>query len=92
MTEGNRQPVSFCSALSQLGFTLDCAISASSLFAGVFQVGSGPTVSMLAVCDSSLDCVEVCFWLMMSPFLALSVLLVVLLLFCVPLDEDCNPG
>ena len=39
------------------------------------------TGSMLAVCDSFLDCVQVGHWLLISPFLAFSVLLALLFRF-----------
>ena len=84
MTEGDRQPVSLCSALSHVSQVSPWRLG-SLLFPcqlGVFQVGSGHTGSMLAVCDSFLDGVQVSFWLIISPFLALSFLLAVLLLFC----------
>ena len=54
MTEGDRQPVSFCSALSLVSpfFTLEIGISAFSLMAGSFlMLCPVNTGSMLAVCD-----------------------------------------
>ena len=56
------------------------------------MLGPVNTGSVLAVCDSFLDCVQVGHWLLISPFLALSVLLACCFGFASLLDEDCNPG
>ena len=84
MTFGDRQPVSlFSGGCCFTCFTMEIGISAFSLLAGSFLILSlVNTGSMIAVCDSLSFCVQVSHWLLISPFLAFSVLLALLFRCC----------